>query len=146
MLFRSVALSDTCYEIKQYRNHDRARVKSQTERTYRLNGKIVAKNRRKRMDQKTPSLHEFYLEQKTKYGKKKAKQIMGQLKVQKSMRRYNNIARILPGAEVLYKGKRYVKKAQHCKGRYYYFEGKGNSDFPSEECEMLNKTAGLKYV
>ena len=141
-----VALSDTCYEIKQYRNHDRARINSQTERTYRLNGKIVAKNRRKRMDQKTPSIHEFYLEQKAKYGKKEAKRIMGQLKVQKSMRRYNDMARILAGAEVLYKGKRYVKQAQLSNGQYLRFAGKGDENYPEKQCSYLRKTAGLKYI
>ena len=98
------------------------------------------------MDQKTPSLHEFYLEQKTKYGKKDAKRIMGQLKVQKSMRRYNDMARILPGVEVLYKGKRYVKQAQLSNGQYLRFAGKGDENYPEKQCSYLKKTAGLKYI
>ena len=49
------------YQIQQYRRHDRANIKSQRERTYYLDRKIVAKNRKKRTDQKSDSLQEWYL-------------------------------------------------------------------------------------
>ena len=71
---------------------------------------------------------------------------MGQLKVQKSMRRYNDMVRILAGAEVLYKGKRYVKQAQLSNGQYLRFAGKGDENYPEKQCSYLRKTAGLKYI
>lgn len=138
--------SEECYQIKQYRNHDRARIKAQTERTYLLEGKVVAKNRRKRMDQKEPSLHEFYLEQKAAHGKKEAKRIMGKLEVRRSIRRYNDLNRILPGAEYEYKGKRYVKQSQLSNGMYLRFEGIGNRNFPASQCVLLREQRGLEYV
>lgn len=46
-------------ELKQFKRHNRARTKSVRERNYKLNGKIVAQNRKKRMDQKRDSLEEF---------------------------------------------------------------------------------------
>ena len=49
------------FTIKQFRRHNRQLIHRQTERTYKLDGKIVAKNRRKRIGQKEDSLHEWYI-------------------------------------------------------------------------------------
>lgn len=43
-------------DIRQFRRHNRARIKSQTERTYKIDGAVVAKNRKKRNDLKDDNL------------------------------------------------------------------------------------------
>lgn len=52
---------DECMEVglKQLKRHNRAQTKSVRERNYKLDGKIVAQNRKKRTDQKKDSLEEF---------------------------------------------------------------------------------------
>ena len=59
------------FTIKQFRRHNRQLIHRQTERTYKLDGKIVAKNRRKRIGQTENSLHEWYIEMKQKWLKLK---------------------------------------------------------------------------
>lgn len=44
------------YGIKQFRRHNRQLIHRQTERTYYLDGKVIAKNRNKRLEQKDNSL------------------------------------------------------------------------------------------
>ena len=93
------------FEIRQFRKHDRARIKAQKERTYYLDGKAVCKNRHKRTGQdKTDSLEEF---------RKKHPSDVGRLTVKKSKRSYNRLGRELPGAEVVYRGKRYIVSGNH---------------------------------
>ena len=48
------------YRIKQFRRHNRQLIHRQTERTYKLDGTVIAKNRKKRMEQKVDSLAEWY--------------------------------------------------------------------------------------
>ena len=143
---QSVQQNSAVYVIKQFRRHDRSIIKSQTERTYKLDGKIVAKNRRKRTEQKTPSLHDFYLEQKALHGRKKAKQTMDQLTVIKSMRRYNDTNRLMPGTVFLYKGKRYVMSGQLTGGKYLRAVGDTKTNYPRSKCRIVSQNGGLVYL
>ena len=76
------------YEIKQFRRH----IHHQTERTYRYDGKIIAKNRKKRMDQKTDSLEDWIADMTERYGRETANRMLSKVTVQKSTRHYNTKA------------------------------------------------------
>ncbi len=134
------------YEIRQFRRHDRAVVNNQRERTYILDGKTVAKNRRKRTEQKDDSLHEWYLTTKAEYGKVEAHHMQSRLTVSKSRRYYNNPERIMPGTVFIYEGKRYVLSGQHCHGTYYRACGCGTNDFPAKDCTIVCGNTGLVYL
>lgn len=140
-----VSLPHSSYKIMQYRRHSRARIHSQRERIYKLDGVKVATNRRKRMDQKTDSLEEWYAKAKTAHGKEEAQKMLSRLTVTRSTRRYNNMKRILPGAVFIYKGVRYVMAGQITNGRYFIPEGyKINA--PRSECKVVAYNGGLVYV
>ena len=143
-----------CYIIRKYRRHDRARVKAQVSRTYKMETKVVAKNRRPSMvasiarngeavytRQKEPALSDWYQEQISKYGEKEAMRMRSQLKVIPSYRRYNDLTRPLPGTVFYYKGKRYIKSGQirpdvkHC---YYQAEGVSDRNFPVNDCLVFH--------
>ena len=119
------------YELFQFRRHDRALINNQRERVYRYENEKCAVNRRKRMDQKADSLKEWYDSEKALYGVSEARKHLSVLTVEKSVRRYNNADRILPGTVFLYKGKRYVMTGQLTGGRYLraYGQGKRISHF-----------------
>ena len=100
-----------CYEIRQFRNHDRAIIKSQPYRTYYLDGKKVAQNRHpatsveraedgstKNKKQIFPALDEWYEKEVAKVGEKEARRKLSRLTVKPSYRRYNDTKRVLPGA------------------------------------------------
>ena len=94
------------YEIKQFRRHNRARIHHQTERVYKLDGKLISKNRKKRMDQKDDALDDWFKKMADEYGLAAATAMRSRLTVQKSLRYYNNMNRILPGMTFQYQGKR----------------------------------------
>ncbi len=134
------------YEIVQFRRHDRALIKYQYERVYLYNGKTIAKNRKKRTEQKDPSLEDWYQEQKEEYGEKEAISMCSKLTVKKSFRAYNDKDRTLPGAVFSYDGKRCVMRGQQTNGKYYKAFGYGDHRFPRKECNVTANNAGLVYV
>ena len=89
----SVSLMNAdCYEVKQFRRHDRAIVKSQRERIYKINvnaesGKEkmvpVARNRKPREEQKGDALSQWYEKQVSEKGCKEATRLRSVLTVQK---------------------------------------------------------------
>ena len=125
------------YEIKQFRRHDRALIRSQRERTYYLNGKPVCKNRHKRFEQEGPSLEE--------YARKHPEDVF-KLRVQKSARYYNNPGRLMPGAAFLYREKRYIMTGQLTGGKYYRALGQGKKNFPAKDCRILEHNTGIIYI
>lgn len=134
------------FEIKQFRKHNRANIHCQTERTYKLDGMVVAKNRKKRMEQKTDSLEDWFEKMVKQYGSKKAKQLMARLTVQKSIRHYNAKDRIMPGTVFRYAGRRYVMTGQLTGGKYYRAYGMGDKNFPSRKITICQQNTGLVYV
>ena len=132
--------------IRQFRRQDQSLIKAQAERVYKLDGKTVAKNRKKRIGQETDSLEDWYHKQVDAYGKQTADRMQSGLKVTKSRRRYNNPDRMMPGAVFLYKGVRYVMRGQHCKGAYLQAVGMGSKDFPTKECKIVTQNTGLVFV
>ena len=135
-----------CFSIKQFRRHNRQLIHKQTERTYKLDGKTVAKNRRKRIGQKEPSLHEWYIETKQKYGKMEAKRLQSKLKVVKSKRSYRKPASILPGAEFVYNKKRYILTGTLTNGQYYRALGEGDTNFKAKNCKIVKHNCGLVFI
>lgn len=134
------------YEILQFRRHSRANINHQTERTYLLDNKTVAKNRRKRMDQKTDSLQEWYEDAAARYGEKQADRLRSRLTVKKSTRYYNSKDRLLPGTVFSYEGKRYVLTGQLTGGAYYRAYGQGKKNFPAKKVRILCQNEGLVYA
>ena len=130
------------YEVKQYRRHDRARIRSQRERTYFMKDpvtgklKTVAKNRRPRSEQSGPSLADLGL----------TRQDISRLTVKKSRRYYNDVKRSLPGVEFFCNGGRYVKSGQTNGGLYLRAEGQGKTNFTASECRVIKKNRGLVYL
>ena len=134
------------HTIMQFRRQDRAIIKAQTYRTYKLDGKTVAWNRKKRTDQKNDSLEDWYQKQVQLHGQKEADRMRSRLEVKKSRRRYNNPCRMLPGAVFLYQGNRYVMRGQHCNGVYLQAVGMGNKDFSVKECNIIKRNQGLVFI
>ena len=129
------------YEVKQYRRHDRAIINNQRERTYYLDGKPVAKNRKARFEQVGDSLDMFL----ALFPLEQQRAICSKLTVKPSTRRYNNLNRHLPGCIFYYKNKRYVLSGQLNNGAYLRAYGMGNKNFKASECQII-PFGGLVYV
>ena len=134
------------FEILQFRKHDRAHINCQRERTYQLDGKTVAKNRKKRMDQKGNSLAEWFTNMVKVYGTQKAERMRSRLSVKKSTRHYNTKGRVMPGAVLQCRGKRFVMIGQTSRGLYYRAYGCGDQNFSSRKVKIVQQNAGLVYV
>ena len=132
----SVRNETKAFEVVQFRRHDRAVINNQRERTYYLNGKAVAKNRRPRFEQKGKALSDLNL----------SREEISRLTVKKSRRYYNTPGRVMPGTEVLYEGKRYVVTGQLSGGQYFRAYGQGKKNIPAKDCRIIRKNTGLVYV
>ena len=141
-----IDVSGTHFQIRQFRRHDRVRINSQTERVYRLDGIKVATNRRKRMEQKSDSLEDWYQKMVEQHGRQQADQIRSRLQVQKSSRRYNNPDRLLPGTTFVYQGKTHVMTGQLSGGQYFRAVGCDKKNFPARNVQVVRRNQGLVYV
>lgn len=137
------------FRVKQFRRHDRARVKAQVQRAYQVpdgktkNGKskwkTVAHNRKKADQQEDMSLDEYI----RSLPKEERKKVLSTMRVKPSYRRYNDPARFLPGTVFWYQGHRYVKRSQT--NEYQYAEGEGDRRFPAKDCRFV-LSGGLVYL
>lgn len=134
------------FEILQFRKHNRAIIHHQTERTYKLDGVTVAKNRKKRMEQKTDSLEDWYVDMAKEHGKTQADAMRSRLTVIKSTRYYNTPGRMMPGTVFLHEGKRYVMTGQITNGKYYRAYDQEKRNFPAVKVRILTKNTGLVFV
>ena len=141
-----IDVSGTHFQIRQFRRHDRVRINSQTERVYRLDGIKVATNHRKRMEQKSDSLEDWYQKMVEQHGRQQADQIRSRLQVQKSSRRYNNPDRLLPGTTFVYQGKTHVMTGQLSGGQYFRAVGCDKKNFPARNVQVVRRNQGLVYV
>lgn len=128
--------TDHAFAVKQYRRHNRAIINNQRERTYYLDGKAVAKNRRPRFEQKGTSLSDLNI----------SRQEISMLQVKKSTRYYNDPERMMPGGEFLYHGDRYIMSGQLSGGLYFRAAGFGTKNFPVRECRSIKHNRGLVYI
>ena len=133
------------YQIRQFARHARSLISRQTERTYRLLGTVVAKNRRPRCEQKGEALSDWYERMCGEYGQKEAERMRSMLCVKKSRRSYNNPGRVLPGAECLYHKKHFILGKQDSGGKYYYPLDQKERRIPSKDVTVLSQK-GLVFV
>ena len=143
---KKIDVPETHFQIRQFRRHDRARIKSQTERTYRLDGEKVAINRRKQLEQKTDSLEDWYQKMAAYYGRQQADRMRSKLQVQRSTRRYNNPNRLLPGTVFVYQGKAYIMTGQLTGGQYFRAAGCDRKNFSARSAQIVRYNQGLVYV
>lgn len=136
----TVAPPNTTYELRRFRRHDRAAVSRREERKYYLDGKLVAKNRNKRIDQKDDSLTEFRIKQ---------PEDVGNLTVVKGVVKYKDPKRILPGAIFLVHGEEMVLQGRHGKrkdGQTNYFEFVKQGNFTPRQCKYLLRGGGWQFI
>ena len=152
-----ISMTGTCHQVRQFRKKDRARINARKERAYYTAsdkaGKpaLAAKNRKPRTGQadtknKIPALSEWYRKRCLEVGKKQTQQERSQMKAVPSARRYNNPDRLMPGAEYLYKGKRYIMQGQMNRGNYIYPVGQPGQTVPVKQCKIINKNSGLVFT
>lgn len=133
------------YIYKQYRRHNRQICDAERDRLYKSNGRIVAKNRKKKTEQKEPSLKEYREELTATVGKKEAARMISKLKVYKAVRRIRTPAREIPipyGSTVIYKSRREVVKGIFNKGKAVVLEGH-EGYVPVSECRLLTRNSGI---
>lgn len=128
------------FEIKQFRRHNRAIINNQRERTYKLDGVVVAKNREPRFEQKGDSL-DMFLES---LPVEQRQAVCSKLTVEKSKRHYNTKGRYLPGTIFYYQGHRYILSGQASYGQVYQAVNM-KSRFPAKKCKII-QNGGLVYV
>ena len=128
------------YSLRRFRRHDRAVVSRQEECKYYFDGKLVAKNRNKRMNQTTDSLAEFRITSPTD---------VGRLRVVKGMAKYKDPKRILPGAIFFVNGKQMVLQGstgkENEKPSYCIFAGHAGKVRPAK-CVFIAKGGGWQFV
>ena len=138
---RPMTLFDTPYEIKQFRRHNRQKIHSQRERTYKLNGKTVAKNRKPRFEQQGLSLKDFI----ESVPAESRQRVLSEIQVIPSKRHYNDLKRRLPGAIFYFQGHRYVQSGQSNGGTLLRAVGMGAKNFPAKQCTII-PSGGLVYL
>ena len=113
-------------------------------RTYKLDGKTVAKNRKPRCEQvngKTrrqsyPALSDLTL----------TNAELSRLQVTKSTRYKNDTKCLLPGTVFEYEGGWYIRTQQITNGKYYRAFGDDKTNYPVEKCRILCRNAGLVFL
>ena len=134
------------YKIKQFRRQNRAVINHQTERSYYLNKKKVATNRKPRFEQSGDALSDWYTKQVNIYGRNDSDKMLSCLTVKKSSRSYNSKDRIMPGAVFVYNGQRHVMTGQLTGGRYLRAYGDIKTNYPVGKCQIIRNNEGLVFV
>lgn len=122
-----------CYHIRQFRRHDRkACERAMYNRSYMLNGKVVAQNRHRAFEQKLDSLEEY-----VKNGGR-----TDNLKVRHIREAMKDMARYYPGCQVIQDGRvrTLLKRAE---GSYWFDDGM-KSTVRKTQITLNNK--GLVFV
>lgn len=127
------------YELKQFRRHDRRALhKGNMSRVYTLNGKKVATNRHKAVEQTTDSLEEFRQRQPNDVCK---------LKVKEHHPEYRNPKRNFPGCVFLIGKRTHVMQGtsgSHNGKADGYYDTNGNS-YSSGKCKLVAKNKGIVF-
>lgn len=129
------------FDIQQFRRHDRqACHKENIKRVYLLDGKAVAANRHKAIEQKDDSLEEFR--------ETHSKQEVAALTVKDHKPVYKDMQRFMPGGVFLFEGK--LHTLQGSQGRHngvpdYYISTDGSRS-NAKRCIFLRQNCGLHYV
>ena len=139
------------YRLKQFRRHNRQKLYATRDRTYKLDGKTVAKNKNKRTGQKDNSLKEFREEIAKINSKKEVRRILSNLKVTPSKRYYRKKLPFQPGSIVSYNCSRYVVKGSLTNGAYlrlynYPLKNGKEQNIPAREVSLITRKRGLVYL
>ena len=145
----SVLFNDVCdnsinsrvpYELKQFRRHDRRALhKENMNRVYTLNGKKVAANCHKAVEQTTDSLEEF---------RQNHPDDVCKLKVKEHHPEYRNPKRNFPGCVFLIGKQTHVMQGtngSHNGKADGYYDTNGNS-YPSGKCKFVAKNEGIVFA
>ena len=134
------------YHIIQFRRHDRAIINNQRERTYFYDGKMIAKNRKPRFEQKGDALSDWFDKQVELYGERRAMHMLSRVNVKKSTRYYNSDKRLMPGTVFVHNGERHVMSGQISGGLYLRAVGDRKTNYPRRDCRVVSQNAGLVYL
>ena len=130
------------YDIRQFRRHDRqACHKANIARKYvDADGKVVATNRHKAMEQKNASLEEY----RTEFGEK----AVCQLTVKPHKPAYKDMDRTMPGSIFIYEGKPFVMQSStgRYKGNPNYFITTDGEKFGAKFCLFIKRNKGLTFA
>lgn len=137
---------ENIYKIKQFRRQDRSIINYQRERTYYLDGKKIATNRKPRFEQKKDAFSDWYSKRVKSDGKEQADKLTGRVTVKKSIRGYNSKNRLMPGTIFYYNGKRLVLTGQLTGGKYYRAYGDSKTNYPAAKCQVYKQNEGLVFV
>ena len=78
-------------------------------------------------------------------GESKARQQLSLVKAEKSLRRYNNKERVLPGTIFRHERKQYVLTGNLTNGQYFRAYRQGIKNFPAKQCIVVARKS-LVYV
>jgi hypothetical protein len=112
---------------------------------YKKDGKIAARNRRRRTEQEGISLAEYRSELITALGKKIAAREISKLKVYRAVKRMKPAAAeiaIARGSTVVYDNRRVAVKGIADKGATLLLEGY-KQHIPAKECRLLTRNSGI---
>ena len=124
------------FELKQFRRHDRqACIRQMVDRKYLLDGKVVATNRHKAIEQKSDSLQEF----REAHGAT----AVSQLTVKPHPPQYKDMTRIMPGAVMNFNG--IVGVMQSSIVGSFYKSTEGQKATP-RKCVLLTRNAGMVFI
>ena len=136
------AFDDSHYIIRQYRRHDRAIIKSQAERTYYLDGEVVAHNRHKRTGQSdTKENYDSLAEFRHDHPKDVCR-----LTVKRSARRYNNLKRPLPGSIFLADDGEHMLQSTQTNGTKLWAVDNKVAYYRASECTFVKRNTGLVFT
>ena len=128
------------YELKQFRRHDRRALhKENINRVYTLNGKKVAANRHKAVEQATDSLEEF---------RQNHPDDVCKLKVKEHHPEYRNPKRNFPGCVFLVGKHTHIMQGtsgSHNGKADGYYDTNGNS-YPFGKCKFVAKNKGIVFA
>ena len=129
------------FELKQFRRHDRQScIRQMVDRKYLLDGKVVAANRHKAIEQKSDSLEEF----REAYGDA----AVSQLTVRPHSPQYKDMARIMPGAVMDFDGIVGVFKGSSGRnnGTPNYYNSTKGARVLTKRCALLAKNIGMVFI
>lgn len=130
------------YDIRQFRRHDRqACHKANFNRSYYSNGKLVATNRHKAIEQKSDSLEEY----RAIHGEK----AVSQLTIKPHKPAYKDINRVMPGS-LFMDNKGNIFTLLHSEGKHngvtdYFVDMQGIKHL-AKKCILLQKNQGIVFV
>ena len=128
-----IQIPEYCYEIRQFRRHDRQACKREMlNRNYILDGRIVARNRHKAIGQKEDSLEEYIMAG----GRADSLIVKHSKPAMKDMKRY------YPGCQVIENGR--IKTVMKRQSSYYWFDDGTKISVKKINITLNNK--GLIFV